>query len=54
MINSFWVSNGSFYFEFCDNVLVMSITHVSDLQKHFDVNQLVMDLEASFLQGCFN
>ena len=54
MIGSFWVCNDSLSFKVFDDVSVMSIIHVSDLQKHFDVNEVVRDVKASFLQGYFN
>ena len=45
-INSFWVLNGNIYLKISDNVPVISTTHVSDLEKYFEVSQLVRDAEA--------
>ena len=37
----YWVSNGKPYDQIRDNTAVMSIARVNDLEKHFDVNELV-------------
>ena len=45
MIHSFWVSNGNVSLKVLENTPVQLVTHVSDLEKHFDIKGLVGDAE---------
>ena len=45
LIQSFWVSNGNVSLKVCENTPVLFVTHISDLEKHFDVKGLVGDAE---------
>ena len=45
LIHSFWVSNGIVNLKVCENTPVLLVSHVSDLEKHFDIKGLVGDTE---------
>ena len=49
LIHSFWVSNGNVNLKVCENTLVLLVSHVSDLEKHFDIRGLVGEAEDQFL-----
>lgn len=46
MINSFWVSNGNIYINVPENAPVMPVAHAGDLEKNFDINKSVREVEA--------
>ena len=41
LIHSFWVSNGNVNLKVRENTPVLLVSHVSDLEKHFDIKGLV-------------
>ena len=43
MIHSFWISNANVSLKVRENTPVMLVTHVSDLEKHFDIKRMVGD-----------
>ena len=45
LIHSFWVSNGNVNLKVRENTPVLLVSHVSDLEKHFDIKGLVGDAE---------
>ena len=45
LIHSFWVSNRNVNLKVPENTPVLLVSHVSDLEKHFDVKGLVVDAE---------
>ena len=45
LIHSFWVSNGNVNQKVHENTSVLLVSHVSDLEKHFDFKGLVEDAE---------
>ena len=44
-MHSFWVSNDNVKLEARESTPVLLVSHVSDLQKHFDIQGLVGDAE---------
>ena len=45
LIRSFWISNGNVSLKVRENTPVMLVSHVSDLEKHFDIKGLRGDAE---------
>ena len=45
LIHSFWVSNGNVNLKVRENTPVLLVSHVSDLEKHFDIKGLVEGAE---------
>ena len=45
LIHSFWVSNGNVNLKVRENTPVLLVSHVGDLEKHFDIKGLVGDAE---------
>ena len=37
LIHSFWVSTGNVSLKVCENTLILLVTHVIDLERHFDI-----------------
>ena len=48
LIHSFWVSNGNVNLKVRENTPVLLVSHVSDLEKHFNIKGLVGDSEDEF------
>ena len=49
LIHSFWVSNGNVSLKVRENTPVLLVSHVSDLEKHFDIKGLVGIHKINFL-----
>ena len=45
LIHSFWISNGNVSLIVRENTPVPFVTHVRDLEKHFDIKGVVGDAE---------
>ena len=48
LIHSFWVSTGNVNLKVRENTPMLLVSHVSDLEKHFDIKGLVGDAEDYF------
>ena len=49
LLHSFWVSNSNVSLKNRQNTLVMLVSHVSDLEKHFDIKGLIGEQKINFL-----